>query len=456
MKRYAFSTLVILTILTLTGCGDKELYEKEKVVEAYENTIPNAEFVGIKHTDGYNEWGVNTYTFTTGDFDFYVINDMNIDSMFGISTNDINSTYFYNLCEYLDRDLVEIANKHGLKYELYKDHEDRSERTTEDTVVIKSKSIDSYLSDDLSIVFYIMDFDGLKKLQGYTADLHNILEEYMLTDTVRKLNNPEMKYTIKYVDNEALKDMEENPKYQKWNSYYWGHIAERTEMEANRNLDYFENLYAFRVRTGEITDLKLPLDQAKQYKANMIEKLYVDGQEFISEDYNESVVFKYDTNSDSYYIRVAFGTDTTTEYSTGFKDSVQKEIIEETYSNSGYTIDTEKNTSAYVINTNEYVIKTVDSHDKMIRAYRNGYELNIDENSFFYASAPFTYISVEDFATLMEMKVDKIDNEEMAVYLVTEPYEESADKKIRSDILDWLEKLQELMRTIKEISREFI
>ena len=448
MKRYALFTLVVLTMLTLTGCGDKELFTQEEVVEAYVNNIPNVEFIGVTHEEAADQWGENIYTFSNGDFTFEVENYMEVDSMFGISRNEIDCDYFYEMCKYLNDDLQKAAEDSGLTYELVSDSKYKDVEA--DTVRIDSYGSTYTYSNDLDIEYYIKDFSSIEKVEKHKDILYELIEKYMPTASTKRIHADNVEYAIKYVDNEAIKEMIEHPDRKSWTAYGWEHPAILDEMTAVRHIKYFENLYAYRVRLGEVIDEKLSVAQAKEYKANEINKLYIDGVEFNSEYFEENIKFRYDPHTDKYYTQVLFGKD---DSSTGGSwDYIQREIIEKTYKDSTYITDNKKDETEYVINGNRYKADKQKKDDYVTyKISRNGFVLDTEYNNWLNRYKLSTaYISLDDFATILEMRVDKVDNEEMAVYLVTEAYDAKVDEKLRVNVIDWLEKLAEVMKDIRD------
>lgn len=166
------------------------------------------------------------------------------------------------------------------------------------------------------------------------------------------------------------------------------------------------------VEMGNVHNVSFSEEALKAIPQKYINNLYINKEPYLSEDYE--ICFLYNVEDQIYYTPVGFGVEL--DYNGGVEDYLQREIITFYYPHCEYTILPNKKTSCYKIGEEEYVVKR---GKEGLTFLKNGENMEIfhkNEISNTHTGATYYYwVSVYDFAMLMGMQVDKV--EENGVYL---------------------------------------
>ena len=123
---------------------------------------------------------------------------------------------------------------------------------------------------------------------------------------------------------------------------------------------------------------------------------------------------RFNLEDKRYYAPVGFGIDI--EYNGGVEDHLQREIIKAYYPDSGYAISMKEQTTTYQLGNDHYLIER---QRDSLTFYKNGRKLQIENylelSSTHTGAAYFFWISVDDFASIMGMSVEKVEDD--GVYL---------------------------------------
>ena len=161
-----------------------------------------------------------------------------------------------------------------------------------------------------------------------------------------------------------------------------------------------------------VTKVEMPQEMLAAIPQKYIRDLYIDGVPYRSERYE--VCFLYNIRDGRYYTPVGFGIEL--DYNGGVEDYLQREIIEYYYPDAGYTISMEDQTSTYKIGSDSYLIER--KEDGLV-FLKNEEEVPLvceKEVSDTHPGAAYYYwVSVDDFAMLLGMTVERVD--ESGVYL---------------------------------------
>lgn len=126
--------------------------------------------------------------------------------------------------------------------------------------------------------------------------------------------------------------------------------------------------------------------------------------------------FVYRIEDKSYYAVTGYGQKF--ENNLGVKDHIHREIITEYYPDSKYTIDSRKKITTYEIDSDKYKI-TSTSEDDEPKFYKSDELLSVktlrEIDGHTTGTNYFVFIKVDDWAELMGMKTERID--ESGVYL---------------------------------------
>jgi hypothetical protein len=143
-----------------------------------------------------------------------------------------------------------------------------------------------------------------------------------------------------------------------------------------------------------------------------IRALYINGEPYVSSRYG--IRFLYSLEDGRYYAPVGFGIKIS--YNGGVEDHLQREIIKAYYPDARYKISMEDQTTTYQIGPDRFQVQR---GRNSLTFWKNGRELPIryyHERSGTHTGAEYFYwVTVEDFAMLMGMSVDRVEPE--GVYL---------------------------------------
>lgn len=180
----------------------------------------------------------------------------------------------------------------------------------------------------------------------------------------------------------------------------WGYENERVLME-------YKNL----ADNGYILDPTLTQDAGEDIPVKEINTLYINGEEYVSENYD--IRFVYDINTEKYYTEMGG------KYNDIADEYLIKEILESYYPDCNYS--TENDIMTYRIGTVDYRVER--AHKAMpgtLFLYRDGKKKYIKTRSEMYGYTSYIgnrFIDINAFADLLGMSVEKIDTVNKVIYL---------------------------------------
>lgn len=372
--------------LTLSGCGN--LTKPKKMIKEIEEMLPGCEVISVNESDR-----INTYTVKNNGIEFKVINELQPDGLFGDYAT-FSSDYFTNI---LKEEKVQALLE---KYDVYHDN----------------------LSEFAKMEAYVTDSAELREIYDFLGEFYNCVYEYLPEKDFYRQN---FSLSINYKDD----DNEE------WIT------SEFISVRGEINWDYLFNTRLIDIK-AEINTQSTD-DEAKtvispdfftdvdydSIPERFIETLYINGNQFESE--KEDITFVYYLSYDAYYVPIQIN------YNYEIEDHLMKDIISSVYPDSNFTIDSESYITTYKINGNDYKLYYYSENDRpssknesfnsMVdifsndeyRFYRNNKKLDIyvfdNIDGYSTRNSLDIFIKVEDWADLMEMNIDRID--ESGVYL---------------------------------------
>lgn len=436
MNKIKFLSLLIvsLSILLLVGCSDKSLMDSEKMIEMVVSAVPNAKLVSVEHEDNYNEFGMNVYTFTNGDFEFIMQNYMRQDSAFGWNSNVYHNNYLYKLIEQNYSAIQALASSYDIYLfadsiekiefaefvEAYKTHRTTTEildlmRENKDKgfIDLRVANIDDY-NLGLSFYIYLNDFSQIDSIYAFMESFHSLMKPYYPKKEYEKLHF-KFSYSISGITNNPTDSYDMairlyNNSFVLLNGDYPVELYES---------DWIKHTFAYQVRMGRIEDSVLSYNEALKFNPIEINRLDIEGTVFeCSDDFN----FIYNIEDGHYYCQVYSGNgyarDENLEYIKTKGEGCQRYFLEQIYGDVDYVVNKDRNYSSYAINGVSYKILKV-KFGKDFEFYRNGKELNVldkTEIPYYYTYSSSQYVSLEDFAEIFGLKAEKIDRTNGVIY----------------------------------------
>ena len=426
MKIFKISVVFLCIIILSTffaGCA--KLKEEDYVIQKIEEFYPNTEFVKVVPGETSEGYASKTYTFKNDDFEF-TFYDYLESSSGGFSSNNSTCDYYLKLFEFKKDEIDKFIKDSNVPSICLIDTADNKKGNDEDVDIFAYANEfrcefnipnSLWYRDFFEFNFYINDYSQIDKCMTFLSGLFEIIEEYIPEKSNERFCDRiyiEFKTSQAYSTSENTSHETDNIIYS-FNSYF-----SKNEMNLKSIKTWTKYEYANLVKKQKITDNKIDINKVK-YK--VIDKLVINDKEFFSDKYATN--FIYNVEDDKYYVRVSFGTEF--EHSGGYSDYLQKEIIEEYYPKSNYKINADNNYSEYKIGKNKYKIKwsttsSIDEEDDMI-FYKNGKDMNIQTYRYIGMSSSgadyIRFISIDDFAKILEMEIEDINQYSKAVYLKT-------------------------------------
>ena len=407
-KTKTYKLLSILTIfffaIFLTGCGGK--FKKERELKGQiKDYFPNTKVTKVTAEIGKEK----TYHCENSEFLFVVTNEIEKDTMFPfIKYSNVYTTYHLEMVKNKEKEIKEIANKCGIGcYFVYNDtwNEEKEEKDFYNTVVFLNDG--SSFSPNQSFVyeFYITNGNDIKKCCEFLKEVEELLKSYYPKQNEKYL---QMSQEIKFlVHDNNLNDKQIEYRFKNLlneETYYCNNWKyDYKEMQKIIEYNYFDLL-----KNNIIKNDGFYLYDEYANNPKYIKNLYINNKPFTSEKYE--IEFVFNPIDEQYYTVVCFGKEF--EYNGGVKDYLQREIIQKYYKNNEYTIYDNKDTTTYKINGNYYKIED-DIKNEILIFKKDFKTLNIRSYKKIgdvTAGAGYNYfISLEDFATIMEMKIDNVD-----------------------------------------------
>lgn len=239
----------------------------------------------------------------------------------------------------------------------------------------------------------ITDMAGLDASASALEEIYRLVEDYIPKETLDWFPF-EIKFWTLYGERELIVIEKQGD----WDYSYY------------RQLLYLNFKNA--VDMGLVKDVELSEEMLASIPQKYIRALYINGEPYQSDRYE--IRFLYNLEDKRYYALVGFGIDI--EYNGGVEDHLQREIIKSYYPDSGYSISMKEQTTSYQIGNDHYLIER---QRDSLTFYKNGRKLQIKNytelSSTNTGATYFFWISVDDFASIMGMSVEKV--EEGGVYL---------------------------------------
>lgn len=362
---------IILTCLTwaLFGCDGKPRSEAQ-VEEGIKRILPSAVITSVQNRQNGEKPEICLYNMEVNGVQFVYMEYPDSDPLFGsVVTYLPSNDYCEKLFHAFSNQIKNIAQKYGVEIEA---------KESEMTLTNQLKSMDEI-------------GNGLMALQ----ETYRLLEEYIPTQNLSWFY---FNIQLKTVCGQ-YKDLTTEIR----NSTDW-------------NFDYEKELLYFDfkdcVSQGLVENVALSTDLLQAIPTKTLNSLHINGEQYVSDKYETQ--FIYNLADKKYYTIVCFGTDIV--YNGGVNDYLQKEIIEKYYPKANYTVDDSTRTSAYRIGTDKYRVR--EKRDGLI-FQKNGKILDIksfqkisDTNT---GATYYYWIEVHDFAAIMGMTVDEVDD--TGVYL---------------------------------------
>ncbi len=367
-KIAVFSFLFFLLSGILTGCGrlQNTLEVKIKIKQA----LPNAVVLGVESGTRSNVmYRFKRYTIDNKGIVFTYENYQGQDTMFGITTAFSENNYCEALFEFFQEDIDQITEKYHVEIEVHSSY--------------------VWVTNDIS---HMQEIDnGINAVQ----EIYTLIEDY-----IPKTELAWFDFSI-YLDTANFGKAQNIliKKQGDWDASYF------------RQLLYM-NLKAA-AEQGLVTKVEMPQELLDTIPQKYIRNLYINGEPYQSDKYE--ICFLYNIKDGRYYTPVGFGIEL--DYNGGVEDYLQREIIEFYYPDADYTISMKDETSSYKIGNDHYLVKR---QAEGLVFLKNGKEFPVaceKEISDTHPGAAYYYwVSTDDFALLLGMSVDKVD--ESGVYLL--------------------------------------
>ena len=433
MKKLKFLLLIVLSlsILLLVGCSDKSLMASDDLIEMVEKAVPCAKLVSVEHKDNHNEFGVNIYTFTNGDFEFVLENYMTQDSVFGWNSNVYHNNYLYKMIEKNYSSIQALASSYDIylladsieKTEFIEAY--RTYRTTNEILDLMSENkdkvfidlrvanVDDY-SSGLSFNIYLNNFSQIDNIYDFMKDFHSFLNDYYPTKEYDKLHF-DFRYSIEGINSQSTDTYDKTIRIY---SDSFVLIDNDYPIELYES-DWIKHKFAYQVRLNRISDSVLSYSEALKFNPIEINRLDIEGTIFeCSNDFS----FVYNIENGRYYCKVyggnEFANSENIEYVNTTGEGSQRYFLEKIYGDVDYIANKDEKYSSYRINGLTYKILRV-KLGKDFEFYRNGKKLKINDvetipyHNEYDASQ---YVSLEDFAEIFGLKADKIDRTNGVIY----------------------------------------
>lgn len=389
MKKILTLFLFCASIL-LVGCT--RMSTQTNVIENVKKSIPNSKFEKIQQVNDEE----NIYIFKNQEFTFEVTNRL-LSSAGLPKSNSYENNYYEKLYEYKKEDIKKIVAKYNIK-----EYDSNNINTNEITYKFETSCGSN------NINFYINNFNDISTIHSFLEEIYIELEEYFLISTNNTIND------------KILVDIYCNKKEIKNPIYYTNSPFSKTKFNYNDWCIWSAYLYANEVLNGNINEPTLDISNMKPY---IINQLYINNVPYTSEQYE--IEFIYNLEDDTYYTIVCYGHKFSTNG--GVADYLQREIIQKYYKNPNYVINNSLKTTKYNINGNTYkIVWEKDKnykYEKCMVFYKNNKNMKItplEKIGYKTPNAAYNqFISIDDFAKLIEMEIEKIDIQNGIIYMKT-------------------------------------
>lgn len=359
--------LVLLALISLTGCAN--LQNNREVEAGITKAFPDAVILQTESGKDQNGYRCKQYTIDNKGVVFTYKNYQKDSFFFSGTVTDSSNDYSEQLLAFFAEEIEEIAKKYSVQVE--------------------------EIGSSIQMENHITDMQQIGTGAQAFQEMYLLLQDYLPQTTLNWLDF-QLDFRTFYDQNQ--KQLLSVEKQGDWDYSY------------ARNLLYLN--FKADVDMGLVSNVKLSKELLDCIPQKYIRALYINEEPYQSEAYE--IEFLYNLEDERYYALVGFGIDI--DYNGGVKDYLQREIIESYYPDAGYSISRKDQSSAYQIGDDHYLIARQKNGLKFLK---NGQDLKIksyNQLSGTSTGASYYYwISVDDFAALMGMSVDRV--QEDGVYL---------------------------------------
>lgn len=356
---------LLFMLLSLTSCG--RLKSNHAIEVGIREILPDAVILNVE--TGTRSTGRKFKRFTVDNKGIiFTFEDHQVHGAILTWTNSENN-YCSKLFEYFAQEIGEILQKYHIE-------------------------MDGRLSGSaINLTNRISDMAGLDASADALEEIYCLVEDYVPKETLDWFSF-EVKLWTLYGERELIIIEEQGD---------WDYSYYRQLLHLN-----FKNA----VDMGLVKDVELSEEMLASIPQKYIRALCINGEPYQSDRYE--IRFLYNLEDKRYYAPVGFGIDI--EYNGGVEDHLQREIIKAYYPDSGYAISMKEQTTTYQLGNDHYLIER---QRDSLTFYKNGRKLQIENylelSGTHTGAAYFFWISVDDFASIMGMSVEKV--EDNGVYL---------------------------------------
>ena len=358
---------LLLTLLSLTSCG--RLKSNYAIETGIREILPDAVILNVETGTRSKGRKFKRFTVDNKGIIFTFENYQAGSTMFSGTFAFTEANYAEKLFESFAQEIEAILKKH---------HIEMDDRISGSAINLRNR---------------ITDMAGLDASASALEEIYRLVEDYIPKETLDWFPF-EIKFWTLYGERELIVIEKQGD----WDYSYY------------RQLLYLNFKNA--VDMGLVKDVELSEEMLASIPQKYIRALYINGEPYQSDRYE--IRFLYNLEDKRYYALVGFGIDI--EYNGGVEDHLQREIIKSYYPDSGYSISMKEQTTSYQIGNDHYLIER---QRDSLTFYKNGRKLPIKNytelSSTNTGATYFFWISVDDFASIMGMSVEKIGED--GVYL---------------------------------------
>lgn len=358
---------LLFMLLSLTSCG--RLKSNYAIEAGIREILPDAVILNVETGTRSKGHKFKRFTVDNKGIIFIFENYQATDTMFGGTVAFTEVNYAEKLFEYFAQEIEEILKKHHIEMD------------------------DRISGSAINLTNRITDMAGLDASASALEEIYRLVEDYIPKETLDWFPF-DIKFWTLYGERELILIEKQGD----WDYSYY------------RQLLYLNFKNA--VDMGLVKDVELSEEMLASIPQKYIRALYINGEPYQSDSYE--IRFLYNLEDKRYYALVGFGIDI--EYNGGVEDHLQREIIKSYYPDSGYSISMKEQTTSYQIGNDHYLIER--KRDSLT-FYKNGRKLSIKNytelSSTNTGATYFFWISVDDFASIMGMSVEKVGED--GVYL---------------------------------------
>lgn len=360
--------LVLLGLISLTGCAN--LQNNREVKAGIIKAFPDAVILQTESGKDQKGYRFKQYTIDNKGVVFTYKNYQKDAFFFSGTVTDFSNDYSEQLLAFFAEEIEEIAKKYSVQVE--------------------------EIGSSIQMENHITDMQQIDTGAQAFQEMYLLLQDYLPQTTLNWLDF-QLDFRTFYDQNQ--KQLLSVEKQGDWDYSY------------ARDLLYLN--FKADVDMGLVSNVKLSKELLDCIPQKYIRALYINGKPYQSEAYE--IEFLYNLEDERYYALVGFGIDI--DYNGSVKDYLQREIIESYYPDAGYSISRKDQSSSYQIGDDHYLIARQKNGLKFLK---NGQELKIKSYSQLSGTSTgatyYYWISVDDFAALMGMSVDRVQKDGVYLY----------------------------------------